>query len=443
MDALLLAFIIFSAQLVVIVGVATIAEVLARVTDPRLRLTYWRGVALACLALPLSALVSPEALGSSVMFLAVPLRSAAAESVSIPPVLPVLSIESVLSVLAVLPAAGSLVWWLLCAGALARLAQLGVGAVRLRQLRMGSRAAALTPDLEAIRSELAPRAEVRVSCEVSQPAAFGLRHPIVLLPEGFFAMDPEAQRTVVCHELLHVARRDWPWIVIEEVARALFWFHPAVWWLVERIQESREQLVDRVVIARIPSKRAYMAALLAFADRGRRPATLATAFLRRRHLRSRLRRLSKESVMSRRRLAWTAVVLVSVMAGTIATTVMALPLGSPIGRPIGNAVAQAPQQQVVDGKDPGVTLPKVITEVKPQYTPEALQARIQGTGILTAVIRTDGTPADVKMTKSVDTEYGLDKQAIDAISQWRFEPGLKDGKPVPVRVDIEVRFRMK
>jgi TonB family protein len=237
-------------------------------------------------------------------------------------------------------------------------------------------------------------------------------------------MDPEAQRTVAYHELLHVARRDWPWIVIEELARALFWFHPAVWWLVERIQESREQLVDRLVI-------------------GRNPATLATAFLRRRHLRSRLRKLSKESVMSRRRLVWTAVVLVSVMAGAIATTVRALPLGSPIGRPVGDAVAQAPQQQVVDGQDPGVTLPKVISEVKPQYTPEAMKARIQGTGILTAVIRTDGTPADVKMTKSVDTEYGLDKQAVDAISQWRFEPGLKDGKPVPVRVDIEVRFRMK
>jgi TonB family protein len=443
MDALLPAFIIFSAQLVVIIGVATIAEALARVMDARLRFTYWRGVALACLALPLSAIVSPEALGSSVTFLAVPLPLRSAESVPVPPVLPVLSIQSVLSVLAVLPAAGSVVWGLLCAGALVRLARLGVGAIRLRQLRMGSRAAVLTPDLEAIRSELAPRAYIRVSCEIAQPAAFGLRHPIVLLPEGFFAMDPEAQRTVAYHELLHVARRDWPWIVIEELARALFWFHPAVWWLVERIQESREQLVDRLVIARIPSKRAYMAALLAFADSGRNPATLATAFLRRRHLRSRLRKLSKESVMSRRRLVWTAVVLVSVMAGAIATTVRALPLGSPIGGPVGDAVAQAPQQQVVDGQDPGVTLPKVISEVKPQYTPEAMKARIQGTGVLTAVIRTDGTPAEIKVTKSVDTEYGLDKQAVDAISQWRFEPGVKDGKPVPVRVEIEVRFRMK
>ncbi len=355
MDALLLAFIIFSAQLLVIIGVATIAEALGRVTDPRLRFTYWRGVALACLALPLSAVGGPEASGAGVTFLAVSLEGAG--SVPLP---------------ASLPAAGTVVWWLLCAGSLARFGWLCVGAVRLRQLRQRSGVAVLTPDLERIRSEMAPRAEVRLSCEIAQPAGFGLRHPVVLLPAGFFAMDPQAQRTVACHELFHVARRDWLWIVVEEVARALFWFHPAVWWLVERIQESREQLVDRLVIARIPSKRAYMAALLAFADSGR-PATLATAFLRKRHLRSRLRKLVKESVMSRRRLVWTAVALVWVMTGAIAGTVMALPLGWPIER-------AAHAQQVVDGKDAGVTLPKVISEVKPKVHTRGTAGQDRGNG---------------------------------------------------------------
>src|SRR5262245_14178914 len=99
-----------------------------------------------------------------------------------------------------------------------------------------------------------------------------------------------------------------------------------------------------------------MAALLAFADGGRGPLTLATAFLRRRHLRSRLQKLRKEAVMSRRRIGWTTASLVCVMAGSIAITVMALPLGSPIPN------ATHPQQ-VVDGKDPGVTLPKLVSEV--------------------------------------------------------------------------------
>lgn len=420
MDAPLLALLTFSAQLLVIIGVATIAAALGRVTDPRLGLTYWRAVACACLALPVWAVVGPEAAGSDVTFRALSLEGA----------------QSIAGA-AVLPAAGTVVWWLMCAGALMRFGSLCAGAWRLRQLRRRSRVVILSPDLEVIRSEVAPRAEVRVSCEIAQPACFGLRQPVVLLPESFFAMDHQVQRTVACHELLHVVRRDWPWIVVEEVARAVFWFHPAVWWLVERIQVSREQLVDRLVLARIPSKRAYMAALLAFADRGRRPATVATGFLRRRHLRSRFRNLAKESSMSRRRLVWTAIVLACVMSGAIAWTVRALPLSWPIGE------AAAPPQQVADGKDPGVTQPKVISEVKPQYTAEALQARIEGTVMMTAVVRTDGTPGEIEITRSLDTEHGLDQQAVAALRQWRFKPGEKDGKPVPVRITIEMRFRVK
>jgi TonB family protein len=307
------------------------------------------------------------------------------------------------------------------------------GAVRLHQLRKRSLATVLDPGLEAIRSAVAPGAEVRVSHEIAQPAGFGLRRPVVLLPDAFFGMDSEAQRTVACHELLHVARRDWPWIAVEEVARALFWFHPAVWLLVERIQESREQLVDRLVVGRIPSKRAYMTALLAFADAGHRPATLTTAFLRRRHLRSRLRELVKESVMSRKRLVWTAVVLVCVMSGAVVGTVRALPLGAVTAR----------QDQVVDGKDSGIVLPKVVSEVKPRYTAEAIRARIEGTVTMSAVVRTDGAPSDIEVTTSLDTKYGLDDQAVAALKQWRFEPGRKDGKPVNVRVSIEMRFSLK
>lgn len=443
MTPLLLALIVFSAQLIVVIGIATIAEAVCRATDPRLRFAYWRSIALACAALPLTALIVPEASGSGasapflgmsflgVSFLDVTFLAASLERA-----------ESS-SMLSVLPAASNVAWWVLGAGALARLAWLCVGAVRLRQLRRRSRATSLAPDLESIRSEVAPRAEIRASDEIAQPASFGLRQPIILLPERFFTMDPAAQRAVACHELLHVARRDWPWIVVEEAARALFWFHPAVWWLVERIQESREQLVDRLVIARLPAKRAYMTALLTFADGGdgRSEAVLATAFLRRRHLRSRLRQLAKESVMSQRRLVWSAVVLVCVMSGAIAGTVKALPLEWPAPQAAANAQEQKPQ--VFNGGDEGVTLPKVTHKVNPQYTPEAMKARIQGSMETSIVVGTDGMPGDVRVTESLDKEHGLDDQAVAALKEWRFEPGQKDGKPVPVRLKIEVRFAMR
>ena len=419
MDPWLRTIIVFSIQLLVIVGVATLVESLGRVADPRLRLRFWRGVALACLALPLWGVATPAPDGPGLTHVGAVAGGSALGPVSVPAI------------------AGTTVWWFLGAGALARFGWLCAGAARLRQLRQRSRAAFLTPDLEALRCRIAPRADVRVSSEVAQPAVFGARHPVVLLPESFFELDPEARRTVACHELLHVSRRDWPWIVAEEAARALFWFHPAVWWLVERIQESREQLVDRLVIARIPSsKRAYMRALLTFADAGSLPAS-ATAFVRRRHLRSRLRTLAREAVMSRRRSTWTAIGLVCVMGTAVGATALALPLGRPA------AEAAAVAQDVVEGPQAGVTMPRIRSEVKPQYTAEAMRARIEGAVLMTAVVRTDGLPDDIRVTRSLDSEHGLDRQAVMALEQWRFEPGRRDGKPVAVRVTVEMHFTLK
>ena len=141
--------------------------------------------------------------------------------------------------------------------------------------------------------------------------------------------------------------------------------------------------------------------------------------------------------MSRKRFMWTAVVLACVMGAAIGGTVVALPLGPAIG----DRAARA--QEAVDSQAEGVTLPRVISEVKPQYTPEALMAGIEGTVIMRAVVRTDGTPGDIEITRSLDKEHGLDEAAIDALSRWRFAPGAKDGQPVAVRVTVEMRFTLK
>ena len=91
----------------------------------------------------------------------------------------------------------------------------------------------------------------------------------------------------------------------------------------------------------------------------------------------------------------------------------------------------------------GVVSPKVLKDVQPKYTPEAMKARIQGTVGMEVVVLTDGTVGDVKVTQSLDTVYGLDDEAVKAVRQWLFEPGKKDGKPVPVRVTVEVTFNLK
>ena len=91
----------------------------------------------------------------------------------------------------------------------------------------------------------------------------------------------------------------------------------------------------------------------------------------------------------------------------------------------------------------GVSLPILLTEVRPNYTQEAKDARIQGTVLLECVVESDGRVGEVKVSRSLDAVLGLDQEAIGAAKQWRFKPGEKDGKPVAVRVQIEIRFALK
>lgn len=91
----------------------------------------------------------------------------------------------------------------------------------------------------------------------------------------------------------------------------------------------------------------------------------------------------------------------------------------------------------------GVTLPKPTHSEKPQYTAEAMRRRIQGSVLLEMVVLPDGTVGSVKVVRSLDPTYGLDDEAIRAARQWRFEPGLKDGKPVAVLVTLELTFWLR
>jgi protein TonB len=90
----------------------------------------------------------------------------------------------------------------------------------------------------------------------------------------------------------------------------------------------------------------------------------------------------------------------------------------------------------------GVSAPKLVKQVKPTYTPEARAAKIQGTVLLSTVVLEDGTVGNVKVSRSLDTKYGLDNEAIKAAKQWTFTPGMKDGKPVAVSVTIEISFTL-
>lgn len=100
-----------------------------------------------------------------------------------------------------------------------------------------------------------------------------------------------------------------------------------------------------------------------------------------------------------------------------------------------------PHAQEIPGKD--VRMPQVLRQVKPDYTPEAKKQGIQGLVEMSVVVKDDGSVGDVTVTKSLDQKYGLDDQAVIAMKKWQFKPGTRDGKPVAVRVNVEMTFTLK
>jgi periplasmic protein TonB len=91
----------------------------------------------------------------------------------------------------------------------------------------------------------------------------------------------------------------------------------------------------------------------------------------------------------------------------------------------------------------GVTLPRVLHEERPQYTSDAMRAKVQGTVLLECVVRPDGSVGDVQIVRSLDPTFGLDQQAVAAARKWRFAPGTRLGEPVPVLITIELTFTLR
>jgi TonB family protein len=88
-----------------------------------------------------------------------------------------------------------------------------------------------------------------------------------------------------------------------------------------------------------------------------------------------------------------------------------------------------------------VVAPKLVKDVKPSYTTEAMSERVQGAVELECVVLPDGTVGDARVASSLHPQ--LDAEALKSLRQWQFEPGTKDGKAVPVQIGITMTFTLK
>jgi protein TonB len=109
----------------------------------------------------------------------------------------------------------------------------------------------------------------------------------------------------------------------------------------------------------------------------------------------------------------------------------------------GGDTGKGPGYGPIYGTGNGVTVPILIRDVKPQYTADAMRAKVQGSVWLECVVLPDGSVGEVRVTRSLDQRFGLDEEAIKAARQWQFRPGMRMGEPVPVMVTIELTFNLR
>src|SRR5690349_215639 len=213
----------YSMQVGMLVGLAAFIPNLLRLRLPSARLAFWQILLVTCLLLPQVRPWKQDLIPGDVQFT-----------------------TTVVAVQTSQPATFHIPWEqvgiaVLAAGVLCRFGWLGAGFWKLRRLRRHARPVRgvhLTHGVRGVHPALL------VSDEISSPVTFGFRRPVILLPSRFPELERPMQDAILAHELLHVERRDWLITVGEEVVRAIFWFHPAIWWLLGEIQLAREQAVD-------------------------------------------------------------------------------------------------------------------------------------------------------------------------------------------------------
>jgi TonB family protein len=222
-------------------------------------------------------------------------------------------------------------------------------------------------------------AELGVSaCYIQQtgsrgPRTFGFLRPTIALPAGFDALVPAFQRAVICHELLHVRRRDIAVAFCEELAVAALWFHPWVWMLRARIRVAREQVVDARVVTMLGNRDDYVRCLVDLSGHDLAPhfSQAGAGMLRPRELRARVDAIFQEVHMSRMRFAVAAFAFVAVTVATGLIAIAAMPLRSQ-----SPTSPDAPRRQ--------------INRVYPEYPHDSLERGIKGVVIVDITVNAAG-----------------------------------------------------
>ena len=393
----------YGLQIALLVGAGAALARAFRLHGTRAALVYWRMLLLACLLLPVCQRWQPTVIPAAVAPAApVQFEPAAAPAPAVvvePPRLT--GSELALAALVV--------------GAVLRGLWLAIGAANLAVLRRSAVRLEPAPAfaLEA-QQRLGTAATFYLSDRVGGPATFGVVRPAVLLPPNVLDMEPHLQRAIAFHELLHVRRGDWLAEVVEEIVRSVFWFHPAVRWLISRIQLSREQVVDSAAIDLVSSRERYVEALLAVARGRTTTASLVPAplFLRRSLLKRRIAHILQETTMSTRRSIVALASSGAVLTLAAVFSVRVFPLqAQAVQAPV--TVRQGAPVQVLKGAE------HLLHGELPEYPRRAIEQRVEGDVLLDVSVDERGEVSDARVLSGPDE---LRKAALEAVLRWHYSP---------------------
>ena len=304
--------------------------------------------------------------------------------------------------------------------------------VYLAQARPAPPAWEATVQRLARRMGLSRPVRILASDRADSPLALGWLRPVILVPaSAFLALPCEALEAVLAHELAHLRRGDYLANLLQTLAEALLFFHPAAWWLSRQIRETREHCCDDAAAALLGDPLPLAQGLAALATLRRSipsdpdPALAAA----RGNLMHRISRLFQPQPAPAPSLRGLAILLAS------ATLLGATALAS---RSITSQKSNvAPERPVLRSFE---SMKVRFQPDPPAYPPDAKKKRIQGTVVVELVVDENGIPARAHAVKGPQALRGT---AVAYALGWRFEPVLRDGKPTPVRFQLTMPFRLR
>jgi len=271
---------------------------------------------------------------------------------------------------------------------------------------------------------------------VSGPVAVGFRRALLLFPPGFLDRINESDfEAVLAHEFAHMQRHDFAKNLLYEFLSLAAAYHPVLWLTRSRLAETREIVCDSIAANVVRGRETYARSLLRLAsilsDRSPARTLHAIGIFDANIFERRIMNLAQKPIETTRARRFVITAACALIALATCASALALRVN------VFPSAAQTDHPKRVAVKAENL---KILTRVNPVYPPEAKKAKIEGSVILAVIISKEGEPEHI----SVDSGPSeLQKSALDAVRQWRWQPFLLNGDPIEVETTITVVYELE